>query len=211
MKDFKIILVPGHTQNQKGSYSETYDFYEFDYNPGLIEEIYKNHIMEDMDNLNMECYDWLDYLIFVKIIRQVPLINFVKTLNSIYNDHDLIIEFHNNAWRKNKATGVEILIGRKYRKNNLLLKYSEYFLKRFAKKFKFRNRGIKIVSDQRNKNGSYKSKGGYILNETAIPSIIFELGFIDNDIDAKKLLDQKDQIAKEIFESFKFLVDDDND
>lgn len=96
--------------------------------------------------------------------------------------YDFFISFHRNAFKAEKASGVEtfIYLGENKEAKNLALS-----IQKNLKELGFKDRGVKKANF-------------HVLRETRSPALLIELGFIDNSRDNKIFVDRKDDIVRAI-------------
>lgn len=96
--------------------------------------------------------------------------------------YDYFISFHRNAYKPEKANGVETLI---YTNASIKANKLAYRVQKALVQCGFRDRGVKKVNF-------------YVLRETIMPAIIIEIGFIDNFRDNNIFDLNRKQIINEI-------------
>ncbi|ARM71055.1 N-acetylmuramoyl-L-alanine amidase [Vibrio phage pVco-7] len=127
-------------------------------------------VVEELEKLGHEVE-----LVFRKSLAELPAqINRTKA--------DVAVELHCNAFNK-LVSGSETLHYPKSRKG---IKLAQYVQDAVVETLDIRDRGIK------------ESTRELILRKTAMPCIILEPGFIDNDVDMMIMIDKQQELAKAI-------------
>ena len=96
--------------------------------------------------------------------------------------YDFFISFHRNAFKPEKASGVESYI---YLKGSLKAKALAGKIQKSLVDLGFIDRGVKTANF-------------HVLRETRAPAVLLEIGFIDNSLDNKIFLEKKEKIAEAI-------------
>ncbi len=163
----KIIIDPGHGGDDSGA--SYYGTNEKDIN--LIISMVLQSILLD-----------LGYK--VELTRQfdcdVSLYNRVKHANKI--DADVFVSIHCNGWKTTVPNGFEIWHMTHSKKGKIFANYIEKSIieSGFSKDSKIKNRGI-------------KTQRFYVLKNTKMIAILFELGFLSNINDLSLVLNPKFQ------------------
>lgn len=97
-------------------------------------------------------------------------------------NYDFFISFHRNAFKPEKANGVETYI---YLKASPKAKTLANNIQKSLVKLGFLDRGLKTANF-------------HVLRETRAPAILIEIGFIDSSLDNKIFVEKKEKIAKAI-------------
>ncbi len=97
-------------------------------------------------------------------------------------NYDFFISFHRNAFKAEKANGVETYI---YLKASPKAKTLANNIQKSLVKLGFLDRGLKTANF-------------HVLRETRAPAILIEIGFIDSSLDNKIFVEKKEKIAKAI-------------
>lgn len=97
-------------------------------------------------------------------------------------NYDFFISFHRNAFKPEKASGVETYI---YLKGNSKAKVLARKIQKSLVDLSFLDRGVKTANF-------------HVLRETKAPAVLLEIGFIDNSLDNKIFTGKKAEIVDAI-------------
>ena len=97
-------------------------------------------------------------------------------------DYDFFISFHRNAFRPEKARGVETYI---YSRENKKSQSLAYKIQEELKLLGFRDRGVKEANF-------------HVLRETRASALLIEVGFIDSSLDNELFVKRREKIVKSI-------------
>lgn len=225
----KVGIIIGHKEESQGAYNKNIGLSEYKYNSVIAQcikesiKLYKKPLelrLVDCNNLGLFCngifnsfnitmddttlkriteselYDVKKYdCIEVIVIERETYKNLPKKVNDL--NLDFAISLHCNAFNT-KATGTETLYYHSSKNGKVL---AEIFQKNIVNCLNLKNRGIKAKFSE--------DRGGYLLRYTAMPVIILEPFFIDNDDDLiqslKKSSDFIETIIKSIYEYINYI------
>ncbi len=190
MKNFKIAIVVGHSEDSRGAINPRTNIAEYDFNRSLAQLI--------QDEIN-DIYSTTVKYTSVILYRNNGYAKLPSEVN--LTKADICISLHANAFNGG-AEGCETLYYHSSEKGQLLAALVQGEVNAVIGN---RNRGIKAKHSE--------DRGGYLLNQTAMPCIITEPFFIDNDNDfelGRKSLssgDLPDAITKAIISYSKEVID----
>lgn len=173
----KVSLIVGHSEKDGGAYNSTYNINEFSYNKEMVNKL--------AHKISSEYPEIEPVIVYRDSYSKLP-----QKVNEIFCD--IAVEFHLNAAENKSAHGCEML----YWKSSLKgLELASYFQVNVSRSLKLRDRGVKPLSDN--------SRGGYLLKNTKMPTIITEPFFISNDTELHRMLkkESQDMLVKSYFDS----------
>lgn len=178
----RVVIVVGHSFNDKGAYNEELNIHEYDYCMKVALNVFSKE-------------EWNDIDLILKS-RNKSYSNLPIEINSLNPDY--IIELHLNSVDDKQIQGSEHLY---YHSSNRGKKIAYIFQKNCINIFKLKDRGLKGI-----KKGD---RGNEILEKTKAPCIITEPFFISNfNKNNKNILDDYlDKYIKYIKKSIREIVD----
>jgi len=166
----QIAIIVGHSHDSQGAVNAASGITEWKFNKGLAARVAEE--MCQIPSFN-------PMIIYRSTYAELP-----EKVNS--TNCDVAISLHGNAHNE-QVVGCECL----YHPGNKMSRYFAALMqKQVYKVMKNRNRGI----EGREKG----KKGGWILTQTAMPTIIVEPFFIDCDADLARATERKQELAKAI-------------
>ena len=156
----RALLIIGHSPKKQGAYNKTHDITEFSINERIVLDL--------AEQIKLFCEP-------VVVYRDVTYGELPNKVNKIGGD--VAISFHCNAFNK-KAKGHEVLYYHKSKKGK---EYASLLNSKLAK-----NIGHLTV-DRGIKPKTSSDRGGHILKKTAMPCILVESFFMDNDKEIESL------------------------
>lgn len=186
----KIILITGHSVNKSGAISKDGKLNEYHLNESILKEV-KNIYEENKDTSKYE----LDFVFYNTFPEAKTLTSFYSYI-SLFEGVKFALEFHNNS-SIHTVSGCEILIEKNpvKEKGNM----AEDILSKICILLGLKNRGLKYISLEKIGN-NYKERGAAFLDLVGFPAMLFEIGFINNDSDLKSILDNKEKLAKLLYD-----------
>lgn len=167
-----VCLVVGHCKSKAGAVNEKSKFSEFGWNSLLADEI--EAILKR--NGKVRC---------VRVWR--PENNSITALVNLVNETkaDAYVELHLNASASGTASGTEMLHWHKSERSKA---FAQLLLDATVAVLKLRNRGLRPIMTGMNGAGQ--------LGKSAMPAVLTEAFFIDNDDDLKRGTDVMDALAE---------------
>jgi N-acetylmuramoyl-L-alanine amidase len=138
-----------------------------------------SNVLASLADENIEIIQTRSHDEFLTLRARVDFINNQKP--------DLFLSLHCNAYKDESISGVEAYCSSNTNSNSMSLTYAEILVEHQLDHFS--SRGVKQASL-------------YLLNNTEVPGVLLELGFLTNENDRKILTDpaQQVKIARSIFE-----------
>ena len=172
--DFIVFIDPGHGGKDNGA---TYlDIYEDEINLSIAQKLYEKCISKNLIAYISRTDDYDLASLYAKNRKNEDLYKRVENIN--HSGCDVFISIHVNKYQTNDVNGPMVY----YDKNN---EYSYLLSKNIQKE-------LNILS---NKNKTVHYEDFYLFKNCTKPGVIVEFGFISNEEERKKLIDDKYQQA----------------